>query len=161
MLSAESREALIEAAIQAREYAYFPQSNFRVGAALICTDGTIVKGASIDNASYGASTCAEQTAIVKAISEGKREFSGLAIVSDVIKPISPCGICRQVIREFCHVDMPVLLVPGDYPRSGDSREDVNGGGVIEETVGTLLPRSFGPTELENVRLDGFVRGREE
>ncbi|KAG6381834.1 hypothetical protein JVT61DRAFT_443 [Boletus reticuloceps] len=80
---------------------------------------------------------------------------------DVIRPISLCGICRQVIREFCHVDMPVLLVPGDYPRSGDSTEDVNGGGVIEETVGTLLPRSLGPTELENVRLDGFVRGLEE
>ncbi|KAF8553005.1 cytidine deaminase, partial [Imleria badia] len=139
-------------ATKAREHAYFPHSNFRVGAALMCTDGTIIKGTSIDNASYGASTCAEQSAIVNAISEGKRAFGALAIVSDVITPISPCGLCRQVIREFCHVDMPVLLVPGDYPRRDDCSEN-SGGGVIEETVGALLPLSeFGLREIERGRL---------
>ncbi|KAG8221068.1 cytidine deaminase, partial [Butyriboletus roseoflavus] len=159
MLPTESHEALIKAAIQAREHAYSPYSNFRVGAGLICTDGTISKGASIDNASYGASICAEQTAIVNAISEGKKEFSALAIVSDVITPISPCGTCRQVIREFCHIDMPVLLVPGDYPRREDNSENVDGNGVIEVTVGELLPQSLGPEF--SVRTTGFAWGRQD
>lgn len=66
---------------------------------------------------------------------------------DVITPISPCGICRQVIREFCHVDMPVLLVSGDYPRRDDSKESINRGEVLEETVGGLLPQSSGRGEF--------------
>ncbi|KAN0088331.1 Cytidine deaminase-like protein [Tylopilus felleus] len=158
MLSAQSRETLIKAAIQAKEYAYHRHSNFRVGAALMCTDGAIIKGSSVDNASYGASTCAERSAIVNAVSEGKRKFSALAIVSDVVTPISPCGICRQVIREFCLANVPVLLVPGDYPRRDDRRE---GDGVVEETVRSLLPRSFEPREFERVRLTGFEHARKD
>ena len=71
------------------------------------------------------------------------------LARDVVTPISPWGICRQVIREFCDVDMPVLLVPGDYPHKDDDQ-----GGVVEETVGGLLPLSLGPSEFERVRGTG-------
>ncbi|KAF9232444.1 cytidine deaminase [Melanogaster broomeanus] len=148
----EHREALIKAAIEAKEYTYTPYSKFRVGAALLCEDGSVIKGSNIENASYAAGICAERTAISKAVSEGKNKFSALVVTSDVPSPISPCGICRQVIREFCHLDMPVLLVPADYPQRGDDGEVVVGGGILEETVGGLLPHSFGPEELERPRL---------
>ncbi|KAF9224219.1 cytidine deaminase [Gyrodon lividus] len=151
-----AREALIKAAIQAKEHAYVPYSKFRVGAALLCEDGTVIKGTNVENASYGAGICAERTAIVKAVSEGNKEFSAIAVTSDVPSPISPCGICRQFIREFCHLDMPVLLVPADYPKKGDDGEAVEGGGILEETVGGLLPYSFGPEELELPRLPATV-----
>ncbi|KIK92612.1 hypothetical protein PAXRUDRAFT_829780 [Paxillus rubicundulus Ve08.2h10] len=155
-ISSHAREALIRAAIQAKEHAYAPYSNFRVGAALLCKDGTVIKGANIENASYGAAICAERTAIVKAVSEGIKQFSAIAVSTDVPAPISPCGICRQFIREFCSLDMPILLVPGDYPKKGDDAEEVEGGGVLEETLGVLLPYSFGPEELERPRLPATV-----
>ncbi|KAE9405992.1 cytidine deaminase [Gymnopus androsaceus JB14] len=146
-LSEETREALIKAAFEARELAYNRYSNFRVGAALLTSEGTIFKGANIENASYGGTICAERTAIVKSASEGKRSFAGLAIVSDVISPISPCGLCRQVIREFCTQDMPIFLVPADYPQA-----DAAKGGVKETSIGELLPDSFGPEQLELPRM---------
>ncbi|EDR00366.1 uncharacterized protein LACBIDRAFT_154465, partial [Laccaria bicolor S238N-H82] len=95
----------------AKEGAYSPYSKFPVGAALLTREGTIVKGASIDNASYGETICAERTAIVKAVVsyDGVQEFIGLAVVANINSPIPPCGICRQVIREFCALDMPILL----------------------------------------------------
>ncbi|KIJ65374.1 hypothetical protein HYDPIDRAFT_27391 [Hydnomerulius pinastri MD-312] len=148
-LTLEAREALIKAATEAptkaKEYAYCPYSKFRVGAALLCDDGTVIKGANIENASYGGAICAERTAIVKAVSEGRKQFSAIVVTSDVASPISPCGICRQVIREFCRLDMPVLLVPADYPQLGED------GGILSETVEGLLPHSFGPEELEKPR----------
>ncbi|KAH9925463.1 cytidine deaminase-like protein [Amylocystis lapponica] len=141
------REDLIKAAFDAREYAYSRHSNFRVGAALLSIDGELIKGASIDNASHGATICAERTAIVKAVSEGTRKFVALAVVSDVAKPISPCGLCRQVLREFCALDMAVLLVPADYYQKQLAEENKDGG-VLEITMGELLPHSFGPEDLE-------------
>ncbi|KIM62122.1 hypothetical protein SCLCIDRAFT_25322 [Scleroderma citrinum Foug A] len=142
MLTEGNRERLIQAAIEAKEYAYSPYSKFRVGAAFLLADGTIVGGANVENASYGGTICAERTAIVKAVSEGKREFVALAVTSDVTSAISPCGFCRQVIREFCSLDMPILLVPAGYP------QDAKDGGVLNETMGGLLPLSFGPDALE-------------
>ncbi|KAJ3910374.1 cytidine deaminase-like protein [Lentinula edodes] len=163
-LSEEQREALINSAFEAREFSYSPYSKFRVGAALLASDGTIIKGANIENASYGGTICAERTAIVKSASEGKRSFAALAVVtaspfetsrvrelicyaSDVKSAISPCGLCRQVIREFCAQDMPILLVPADYPQfnkdSGDAEK-----GVKQTSIGELLPDSFGPEHLE-------------
>jgi len=146
------REALIKAAFEAKEGSYSPYSKFPVGAALLTVDGTIVKGANIENASYGGTICAERTAIVKAVSEGKRSFIGLAVVTNVPSAISPCGMCRQVIREFCALDMPVLLVPGDYPKppghETEGQPGVTEGGVRETTLGELLPDSFGPEHLE-------------
>ncbi|PPR05229.1 hypothetical protein CVT24_010335 [Panaeolus cyanescens] len=170
----ESREKLIQAAIEAKEGSYSPYSKFRVGAALLTPSGEIIKGANIENASYGTvvfhyltrstayitvtmtalggTICAERTAIVKAASEGKRSFIGLAVTTDVKTTISPCGICRQVIREFCSLDMPVLLVPADYPQPTKPGEVIkpgySEGGIRETTLGELLPDSFGPEDLE-------------
>ncbi|KAJ3815637.1 cytidine deaminase [Lentinula aff. lateritia] len=146
-LSEEQREALINSAFEGKEFSYSPYSKFRVGAALLASDGTIIKGANIENASYGGTICAERTAIVKSASEGKRSFTALAVVTDVKSAISPCGLCRQVIREFCAQDMPILLVPADYPQfdkdSGDAEK-----GVKQTSIGELLPDSFGPEHLE-------------
>jgi cytidine deaminase len=141
-LSTRDRERLIQAAIEAKDGAYAPYSKFRVGAAFLTPDGQIVKGANVENASYGGTICAERTAIVKAVSEGTRSFVALAVNTDVAQPLSPCGICRQVIREFCALKMPILLVPAGYP-SAD-----NGVDVLETTVEGLLPYSFGPDALD-------------
>ncbi|KXN90335.1 Cytidine deaminase [Leucoagaricus sp. SymC.cos] len=147
-LSVEDREKLIKAAFKAKEHTYSRYSNFPVGAALLAADGSIIKGANVENASYGGTICAERTALVKAVSEGTRKFIGLAITSNVNSIISPCGICRQFIREFCALDMPILLVPADYPQPGEQKPGYSQGGVLETTLGELLPMSFGPEHLE-------------
>ncbi|KAJ7459748.1 cytidine deaminase-like protein [Mycena latifolia] len=157
-MSVEQRESLIKAAFEAKQYTYSPYSKFPVGAALLAADGTIYKGANIENASYGGTICAERTAIVKAVSDGTKSFIALAVVTDVPSSLSPCGMCRQVIREFCAADMPILLVPGDYPKPpGDESEGKPGftaGGVKETSIGELLPDSFGPEHLELPRTGG-------
>ena len=114
-LSLEDRERVIQAAIQVKERAYSPYSHFRVGAALLTPSGEIIQGCNVENASYGGTICAERTALVKAVSEGKKSFVALAVTSDVAAHISPCGICRQFIREFCALSMPIYLAPSDYP----------------------------------------------
>nr|GAT54374.1 predicted protein [Mycena chlorophos] len=113
-LSIEQRDKLIHAAFEAKEHSYSPYSKFPVGAALLAADGTVFKGANIENASYGGTICAERTALVKAVSDGTKSFIALAVTTNVASAISPCGFCRQFIREFCAQDMPILLVPGDY-----------------------------------------------
>ncbi|PCH36475.1 cytidine deaminase [Wolfiporia cocos MD-104 SS10] len=145
-LSVPDRERLVYAAFEAREHAYSPYSKFRVGAALLTTSGSIIKGCNVENASYGGTICAERTAIVKAVSEGARAFNAIAVVTDVSSTISPCGICRQVLREFCALNMPVLLVPADYELR--TARGVPAGGILETSVGELLPHSFGPEQLE-------------
>ena len=100
------KEKLISAAVSAREKAYTPYSHFSVGAAILCSDGSIFTGCNIENASYSATVCAERVAIFKAISEGNSKFSAIAVVGGkekqkIDKAISPCGVCRQVIGEFC------------------------------------------------------------
>lgn len=99
MLDMTDKE-LMEIAGKAMENAYAPYSKFKVGAALLCTDGTVFTGCNIENASYGAANCAERTAVFKAVSEGYRDFSAIAIVSSSGKETFPCGICRQVLAEF-------------------------------------------------------------
>jgi len=91
---------LVEKALEARKYAYAPYSHFRVGAALRTKSGRIFTGCNIENASFGATNCAERTALFKAISEGQKEFDTIAIVSDSDHLTFPCGICRQVLMEF-------------------------------------------------------------
>lgn len=91
---------LLAAAAKAMEYAYAPYSNFKVGAALLCTDGTVYTGCNVENASYGVCNCAERTAVFKAVSEGRRDFSAIAIVSSAGGETFPCGVCRQVLAEF-------------------------------------------------------------
>lgn len=95
------RDLLIEAAKQARENAHAPYSNFRVGAALRSTSGRIFGGCNVENATYGLAMCAERVAIFKAISEGERGFSAIAVVTDTEVLTPPCGACRQLIWEFC------------------------------------------------------------
>ncbi|KAF7290533.1 Cytidine deaminase [Mycena indigotica] len=159
-LSVEQRESLIEAAFEgkSKNHTYSPYSKFPVGAALLAANGTIFKGANIENASYGSylpnpptiayskqtggTICAERTAFVKAVSEGTRSFIALAVVTNVHSSISPCGICRQFIREFCTQDMPILLIPGNYLTTKDFSS------VKETSIGELLPDSFGPEHLE-------------
>jgi len=139
----QDRERLIQAAIEAKNGSYSPYSKFRVGAALLTKDGQIIKGANVENASYGGAICAERTAIVKAVSEGTRSFVALAVNTDVAQPLAPCGICRQVIREFCALKMPILLVPAGYGSGGN-----NSVGLRETTLEELLPHSFGPDALD-------------
>ena len=100
---------LIEIAKQAMKYAYAPYSHFKVGAALITETGHIYTGCNIENVSYGATNCAERTAIFKAVSEGERHIKKIAIVSSAGKPALPCGICRQVLSEFMDSDGIVIL----------------------------------------------------
>jgi cytidine deaminase len=120
---------LIQAAIQARENAYVPYSRFQVGAALLTKSGLVIKGCNVENASFGLTNCAERTALFKAISEGHREFAGIAVVADTKGPVSPCGACRQVMAELCPPDMKVYLANLK-------------GEVLETTVETLLPGAF-------------------
>lgn len=93
-------KTLIKKAIEAKQYAYVPYSNFQVGAAVMTKSGKIYTGCNIENGSYGATNCAERTALFKAVSEGEREFSAIAIVSSTNDFTPPCGICRQVIAEL-------------------------------------------------------------
>ena len=99
---------LIEKAKEAMENSYSPYSNFKVGACLLCKDGTIYTGCNIENSSFGATNCAERTAIFKAVSEGKREFLKIAVVGSGEDLTFPCGICRQVMSEFM-LDGEVIL----------------------------------------------------
>jgi cytidine deaminase len=111
-------EALVSAARQARPYAQARYSGFAVGAALLTPDGAIHTGVNVENASYGLTICAERVALVKAVSEGAREFAALAIVADTSVPTPPCGACRQLLWEYCG-DVPVVVanlttVLGEY-----------------------------------------------
>jgi len=101
-------DTLIEAARRAREHALASFSHFKVGAALETTDGTIVTGCNIENATYGLTICAERVAMFKALSEGHRRFTRIAIVADTDEPTSPCGPCRQILWEFGG-DLQVIL----------------------------------------------------
>jgi cytidine deaminase len=111
-------EALVSAARQARTHAQARYSGFAVGAALLTPDGAIYTGVNVENASYGLTICAERVALVKALSEGAREFAALAIVADTSVPTPPCGACRQLLWEYCG-DVPVVVanlttVLGEY-----------------------------------------------
>ena len=105
--------SLMEAAVAARQYAYSPYSGYRVGAALLGRSGRIYTGCNVENAGYTPTNCAERTAVFKAVSEGEREFTAIAVVGgsgDSIDPAcAPCGVCRQVLAEFCDPTMPVIL----------------------------------------------------
>ena len=130
-------DELISLAAEAMKRSYSPYSNFKVGAALECTDGTVYTGCNIENAAYTPTNCAERTAFFKAVSEGRRDFCRIAIVGGkdgVISSLTaPCGVCRQVMREFCKDDFIILLYDGET--------------VTETTLGKLFPQSFGPDNL--------------
>ena len=107
---------LVKTAIEAKDKAYVPYSGFRVGAAVLTENDKVYEGQNIENASYGATNCAERTAIFKAVSDGQRTIKKIAIASDSKDIIYPCGICRQVIAEFGDVNTVVLCskINGDF-----------------------------------------------
>jgi cytidine deaminase len=101
-------DALVDAARAARERAIAPYSGFRVGAALETASGEVILGCNIENATYGLTTCAERVALLKALSDGHRDFSRIAVVADTESPTPPCGPCRQLLWEYCG-DIPVVM----------------------------------------------------
>lgn len=124
----------MELAIKAREMAYVPYSNFKVGAALLAADGQVYLGCNIENAAFSPTNCAERTAIFKALSEGTRHFTALAVVADTEQPVPPCGVCRQVMAEFFDPEMPIYL--------GNLK-----GEMVQTSLQTLLPGSFTKRDL--------------
>ncbi len=128
----EERQRLVEAAIQARRWAYAPYSNYAVGAAVLTDSGRMYDGVNVENAAYPTGICAERVALFKAISEGERSFVALAVATS--NGGTPCGSCRQVMAEF-GVDMLVLIA------------DSTGKIVSEMTVAELLPGAFLPGDL--------------
>ncbi len=126
---------LVKLALKAMENAYVPYSGFHVGAALFADNGRVYTGCNIENASYGATICAERTAIVKAISDGARKIRAIAITSDSKEPTMPCGICRQTLGEFCVPDMPLYL---------SDRE----GRYLTYVFNEILPHAFTQNDLE-------------
>ena len=108
---------LIELAKKAAQDSYCKYSGFSVGAALLCRDGRVFTGCNIENGSFSLTNCAERTAIFKAVSEGVREFSAIAIVGgdgDLSSPCYPCGACLQVMSEFCGGDLRIILTDGEH-----------------------------------------------
>ena len=129
---------LLQYAVEAREMAYAPYSNFRVGAALVGKSGKLYKGCNVENAAYSPTNCAERTALFKAVSEGEREFVSIAIVGGMSETINdfcaPCGVCRQVMAEFCDKDFRVIMGNLEH--------------IQTRTLEELLPLSFGKNDLE-------------
>src|SRR5438067_9523048 len=101
-------ENLVQRATEAREHAYAPYSSFKVGAALLASNGRVFTGCNVENATYGLTVCAERVALWKAVSEGEREFVAVAVVSESEHPAFPCGACRQLLWEFCG-DIEVII----------------------------------------------------
>lgn len=127
-------EKLMDLAKSAMEKSYSPYSGYRVGAALLCADGTVYQGCNIENAAFSPTVCAERCAIFKAVSEGKRDFRAIAIVGgragEVPGRAAPCGVCRQVMGEFCGGDFKIYLLGSN-------------GDIGEYTLDDLLPERFG------------------
>ena len=106
--ASQEEQRLIDAAKQARDNAHAPYSNFKVGAAILTRNGNVYSACNVENASYGGSICAERNAIAQAVAAGEKDFVQLAIVTQSDPPAAPCGLCRQVLVEFCD-DLPILL----------------------------------------------------
>lgn len=132
------KKELVKAAEDAMALAYTPYSKFKVGAALLCKNGKIYTGCNIENASYTPTVCAERVAVFRAIHDGEREFSAIAIVGGHDGVLSgftyPCGVCRQVLREFCTGDMKLIFSDGAE--------------IKEHTLDEMMPFSFTPEDLK-------------
>lgn len=130
------KQELIIAARDAAKNAYCKYSNYPVGAALLADDGSVWLGCNVENSSFGATNCAERTALFSAVAAGKRKFSAIAIVGGTdAEPAAPCGICRQVLSEFCSADMPVYYA------------GLEGENIRATTLGELLPFAFSGANL--------------
>ena len=127
MITKEQMDNLFNEAQKIANKAYAPYSNFRVGAALLCEDGTVITGVNVENRSFGLTVCAERNSIFTAVGKGKLRFSAIAISTpDSVEPVGPCGACRQVMGEFMQSDTPVRF-------AGSGPNQVN------TTIGELLP----------------------
>ena len=130
-------ETLMEKAVEAMENSYSPYSGYTVGAALLCADGTVYQGCNIENASYTPTVCAERTAFFKAVYDGHRDFRAIAVCGGkngvITGPFPPCGVCRQVMREFCRDDFIIYTGGAD-------------GKLNAYTLAQLLPQSFSAAE---------------
>ena len=128
-----TKEELVSLAKESMSHAYAPYSGFTVGAALLTTDGRVYQGANIENASYSPTNCAERTAIFQAVYDGVRNFEAIAVVGgqngNITGYCPPCGVCRQVLSEFCRDDFKIYL--------GGANGD-----ILETTLSELLPHSF-------------------
>ena len=135
---AYTNQQLMDLAVKARENAYVPYSGFRVGACLLAKSGKVYLGCNVENSAYGPTNCAERTAFFKAISEGEREFEKIAIVggkqNDISDLVAPCGVCRQVMAEFCSEDFVLIL--------GNPKN------IKEFKLNQILPLAFTPKDLE-------------
>jgi cytidine deaminase len=129
-----SDEELIEMAREARAHAYAPYSGFPVGAALLGRSGRVYTGVNVENASYPLTTCAERTAVAKAVSEGERAFDAIAVVTHT--GATPCGACRQILREFAGPEGDLRVIVAD-----------TAGSAHAYTIAELLPDSFTPEQL--------------
>jgi len=142
-----SDRELVAAANAARALAYTPYSGFRVGAALLTGDGVVIPAGNVENASYGLTICAERAAVCAALASGQRRFVAIAVVTDRPDPVTPCGACRQVLREFPEGPALRVLCAG----AGAGSVDPGGGSpgpVLTLALDQLLPRSFGPEQLQ-------------
>ena len=132
-------QALAQRAVEARQSAYCPYSHFAVGAALLCADGTVYAGCNIENAGLTATNCAERTAFFRAVADGHRKFLAIAIAGGPegeppAQQCAPCGVCRQVMAEFCGPGFEILLTDGHS--------------LQVQTLEELLPLAFGPGNLQ-------------
>jgi len=126
-------QELAHLAVEAMRHAYVPYSGYKVGAALLCSDGTVYQGCNIENAAYGPTNCAERTAFFKAVYDGHRDFTDIAVCGGkggiITGAFPPCGVCRQVMREFCADDFRIHMVGPE-------------GSIETVTLAQLLPFSF-------------------
>ncbi|MBQ8576199.1 MAG: cytidine deaminase [Clostridia bacterium] len=125
------KKELVTLATEARENSYSPYSGFKVGAALLTKSGKVYKGCNIENGAFSPTNCAERTAVFSAISDGEREFTAIAVVGgkdEINSYCPPCGVCRQVLCEFCDKDFEIYLYDGEN--------------IKTYTLGQLLPESF-------------------
>ena len=132
-------EKLVELAKEARKQSYCPYSGFAVGAALLCKDGKVYQGCNIENASFGPTICAERTAFFKAVYDGHRDFEAIAVAggkagAEIAALFPPCGVCRQVMREFCTLDFMIYMAKenGEYEA---------------RNLGEMLPFSFSNADM--------------
>ncbi len=136
MIEQDVLNKLLDKAEEARSHSYSPYSGYSVGAALLTKDGKIYLGCNVENASYTPTICAERNAFFKAVFDGIRDFSAIAVIGSGESPAFPCGVCRQVMAEFCERDFIIVTSNKDKTI------------VVRNTLNELLPNSFGPKDLK-------------
>ena len=135
-LTQQEIDRLLDLAEEARDHSYAPYSKYHVGAALLTADGQVYQGCNIENAAFTPTNCAERTAFFKAVYDGHRAFKAIAVIAMGEEMGFPCGVCRQVMAEFCDRDFIIITANKDR-----SKVDVS-------PFETLLPHSFGPKDLD-------------